>query len=210
MELADQITICQPIPAVEVMTSSANTSLSSSHTSTQQPQCVIEVFGLEHGDIIKEAKLFQDMVIEYQIAYHSLEDRYTQQVCLMKESSGALQASESQASTMQQELIALKRSHGTDIQKAVSNTVSQYKQQLNSAQSCTCDHQLAISQLQDQVCVLHLSLTSWGDLPSVGAAQGEVDLWEKVFNFVPGMVNTNRGAAMYNSPNQPFPFHKQV
>ena len=38
----------------------------------------------------------------------------------------------------------------------------------------------------------------------------EVDLRDEVFNFVPGMVNTNRGAVVYHSPDQTFPFQKQV
>ena len=44
----------------------------------------------------------------------------------------------------------------------------------------------------------------------MGTPQEEVDLREEVFNFVPGTVNTNQGTAMYHSPDQPFPFHKQV
>ena len=39
----------------------------------------------------------------------------------MKEASEALQASESCASAMQEELIALKHNHEADIQRAVSN-----------------------------------------------------------------------------------------
>ena len=44
----------------------------------------------------------------------------------------------------------------------------------------------------------------------VGVSQEEVDLREEVFNYVPGTVNTNRGVAVYHSPNQPFRFQKQV
>ena len=40
--------------------------------------------------------------------------------------------------------------------------------------------------------------------------QEEVDLREEVFNYVPGMVNTYWGAAVYHSPDQPFQFQKQV
>ena len=148
--------------------------------------------------------------MEYQAAYHSFEDRYTHQAVLMKEASEALQASESWASTMQQELLAFKCNCEADIQRAVSNAVSQYQQQLSSVQSCTHNHQSAIVQLQDQVRMLQLLLASQGDLPSVGTPQEEVDLLEEVFNFVPGTVSTNQGAAMYHSPDQPFPFHKQV
>ena len=77
-------------------------------------------------------------------------------------------------------------------------------------QSRTHDHQSAITQLQEQVQALQISLASQRDLPSVGATQEEVDLREEVFNYVPGMVNIKRGAAVYHSPNQPFQFQKQV
>ena len=66
------------------------------------------------------------------------------------------------------------------------------------------------SQLQGQVQALQVSLASQKDLPSVGATQEEVDLRDEVFNFVLGTVNTNRGAAVYSSPDQPFPFQKHI
>ena len=78
----------------------------------------------------------------------------------------------------------------------MGNVVSQYEHQLTSVQSCTHDHQSAIMQLQEQVQALQVSLASQRDLPSVGATQEEVDLREQVFNYVPGTVNTNRGAAV--------------
>ena len=81
---------------------------------------------------------------------------------------------------------------------------------LLTAQSLTHDHQSAITQLQKQVQVLQVSLASQRDLPSVGASQGEVDLRKEVFNFIPGMVNTNWGDAVYHSPDQHFQFQKQV
>ena len=65
-------------------------------------------------------------------------------------------------------------------------------------------------QLQGQVQVLQVTLASQRDLPSVGATQEDVDLREEVSNYVPGMVNTNRGAAVYSSPDQAFPFQKHV
>ena len=144
------------------------------------------------------------------MAYQSLEDKYTHQAMLMKEASKALQVSESHVSAMQEELMALKHDRETDIQRAVGNTVSQYQHQLSSMQSCTHNHQSAITQLQEQVQVIQVSLASQRDLPSVGASKGEVDLQEEVFNFVPGTVNTNRGATMYHSADQPFQFQKQV
>ena len=77
-------------------------------------------------------------------------------------------------------------------------------------QSHTHDHQLAIAQSQEQVQVLQVSLVSQRDLPLVDTSQREVDLWEEVFDFIPVMVNTNRGTAVYHSPDQPFQFQKQV
>ena len=69
-----------------------NTSLSSLPASAQQPQHEMEDTSSEHGDIIQDAQFFQDTAIKYQVAYHSLEDRYTHQAVLMKEASEALQA----------------------------------------------------------------------------------------------------------------------
>ena len=99
-------------------------------------------------------------MVEYQSAYYSIQDRYTHQAHLLKEALRALQATGSQASQTQQEFLALKRSYYADIQQAVSNVVSQYQMQLTAAQSHTCEHQLVIQQLQDQVCTLESLLAS--------------------------------------------------
>ena len=123
---------------------------------------------------------------------------------------GALQAVESKALQMQQELLALQRNHDADIQQAVGRAVSQYQTQLNAAQSCKHKHQVMIQQLCEQVKTLKLSLASRADLPSVGQTQEEVDLWEEVFNILPGTVIVTCGAAVYNSPDQPFSFQKHV
>ena len=40
--------------------------------------------------------------------------------------------------------------------------------------------------------------------------QKETDLQEEVFNYLPGTVNTKRGAAMYDTQDQPFSFRKHV
>ena len=48
----------------------------------------------ELGNIVQDAQLFQDAALEYQIAYQSLEDKYTHQAKLMKEASEAFQASD--------------------------------------------------------------------------------------------------------------------
>ena len=55
-----------------------------------------------------------------------------------------------------------------------------------------------------------ISLSSQRELPSVGATQEGVNLRDKIFNYVPGTVNTNRGAAVYESPDQAFSFQKHI
>ena len=60
--------------------------------------------------------------------------------------------------------------------------------------------------------MLQVSL-SQRDLPSVpseGATQEGENLKDKIFNYVPGTVNTRRGAAVYDSPDQPYSFQKHV
>ena len=44
----------------------------------------------------------------------------------------------------------------------------------------------------------------------MGKSQGEVDLWEEVFNILSGTINATQGAAIYHLPDQAFSFHKQV
>ena len=67
-----------------------------------------------------------------------------------------------------------------------------------------------VHKLQDQVHTLELSLVGHATLPSLKHTQKEADLWEEVFNYLPGTVNTKRGAAMYDTQDQPFSFRKHV
>ena len=61
------------------------------------------------------------------------------------------------------------------------------------------------------MCSLELSLASQASLPSVGSSSpSEARLCEEVFNILPGTVSQCRGAAQYNSQDQPFSFQKQV
>ena len=189
---------------------SVDTSSTAMSMSAPQLQCEAEDSGLEQGDIIQDAQFFQDAATECQLAYQSLDEKYTHQAILVKEASETLKASESHVSVLQEELMALQHSCKADIRNAVSNAVSQYEHQLTTVQSCTHDHHSVIMQLQEQVQALQVLLASQRELPSVGITQEEVDLREEVFNYVPGTVNTNRGAAVYHSPNQPFQFQKQV
>ena len=210
MELADQIAIRRQIPVMDSELSTNNTDSDPVQVSAHHLQWEVNDDGSETGDIVQDAQFFEDAVTEYQLAYQSLDEKYTHQAVLVKEASEALKASESRVTALQVELMALKRNHDSDIQQAVSQVVSQYEQQLTMEQSCTCEHQSAIMQLQGQVQALQVSLASQRDLPSVGATQEEVNLRDEVFNFIPGMVNTNQGAAVYSSPDQLFQFQKHV
>ena len=175
-----------------------DTNLDPVQASVHHLQQEVDDSGSEAGDIIHDAKFFQDAVTEYQLAYQSLDEKYTHQAILVKEASEALKASESHVSMLQEELMALQCNHEADIHQAVGQAVSQYEHQLQSAQSLTREHQTEIAQLQGQVQALQVTLASQKDLPSVpSASQEEADLREKVFNFVPGTVNTNRGTAVY-------------
>ena len=140
------------------------------------------------SDLIEDAKFYQDMAIEYQNAYETLQHRYAQQAHLMEKVSGALHAAEGQASQRQQELLELQRNHEVDIQSAVGRVVFDYKEQLAAAkhnlQYKDCEHQQADHRLQDQVCALELSLASQANLPSMRHSQKEMDLWKYSIIFL--------------------------
>ena len=72
------------------------------------------------------------------------------------------------------------------------------------------EYQQTVHKLQDQVCALELSLAGHTTLPSVRHTQEEADLWQEVFNYLPGTVNTKRCAAVYDTQDQPFSFRKHV
>ena len=110
----------------------------------------------------------------------------------------------------QEEVNALKQTHESDIQQAVRQAVTQYEQCLSSEQSHTQQHQSIIAELQGQVQVLQVSLSSQRELPSVGATQEGINLRDEIFNYIPGTVNTNWGAVVYESPDQAFSFQKHV
>ena len=166
------------------------------------------------GDLLEDAKFYQDLTVELQTAYDTLESRFTQQARLMEEASGALHTAEMEASRKQRELLKLQKDHEADIQLAVGKAVFEYKEQLAAAkqkqQSKDRKHQQMVHRLQDQVHALELSLASHATLPSIRPTKEEADLWEEIFNYLPGTVNTRRGAAVYESQDQPFSFRKQV
>ena len=70
--------------------------------------------------------------------------------------------------------------------------------------------QSTVAELQGQIQALQVSLSSQRELPSVGVTQEGENLRDQIFNYVPGTVNTNRGATVYDSPDQPYSFQKHV
>ena len=173
----------------------------------------IDETGSGTGDITDDAKLFQDAATEYQLAYQSLDKKYSEQAVLVHEASEALKVSEGHTKELQKELDALKKNRESDIQMAVGGAVLQYEELLSTEQSRAQDQQATIAELQGQIQALQESMTSQKDLPSVpseGVTQEGENLRDKVFNYVPGTVNTRRGAAVYDSPDQPYSFQKHV
>ena len=69
----------------------------------------IDETGSGAGDIADDAKFFQDAATEYQLAYQSLDKKYSEQAVLVHEASEALKASESHTKELQKELDALKK-----------------------------------------------------------------------------------------------------
>ena len=126
----------------------------------------------------------------------------------------ALKAAEEESSMCKQEIIALQNQRDADIQHAVDQAVSQYQDQLSSAQSNLQqrykEHQRSIQRLQDQVRALELSLAGQATLPLVAASSSKTSLCQEVFNILLGTVNQRRGTAQYESQDQAFSFHKQV
>ena len=104
-----------------------------------------------------------------------------------------------------------------EFNQAIQGAVQQYKVWLNTAQNKLqardWEHQLVIKQLQDKINTLEVISMSQANLPSVATSnpQEECGLHSQIFGYVPGTVNTRRGAAKYDSQDQAFSFsHKQV
>ena len=172
------------------------------------------VGSLVTSDLAEDAKFYQDVAVELQTAYNTLQKRFNHQSCLMEEASGALRAAESQASRRQRELFEVKRDYETNVQQAIGEAVVEYREQLAIAkkdwQLRDHEHQRVVHKLQDQVRTLELSLAGQATLPSVRHSQEGADLWKEVFDYLPGTVNTRRGTAVYDTQDQAFSFRKQV
>ena len=165
------------------------------------------------NDILEDVKLYQDVAIEYCNAYEMLKHKYTEQACLMEEASGALLAAETQASEKQQELIDLQGRHEAEIKSAMDKALTPYmhlEEQLSSANNNLQAKDKAVKKLQEQVRALESSLANQTELPSVRQPLEKINLCGEVFDYVPGTVNTRRGAATYELWDQALPFHKNV
>ena len=110
MELADQIAIHRQIPVMDSELSMDNTGSDPVQASAHHLQWEVNDSGSETGDIVQDAQFFQDAATEYQLAYQSLDEKYTHQAVFVKEASEALKASESHVTVLQEELMALKHS----------------------------------------------------------------------------------------------------
>ena len=136
-ELTGQIAANRPISVSQTLPNTSH--IPGPAPSVLQAQHEVGEFDvLGHSNLLEDAKFYKDTVVEYQSAYYSIQDGYTQQAHVYwRRLPVALQAIESPAPQTQQELLTLKRSHNADIQQAVSNAVSQYQIQLTAAQSHT-------------------------------------------------------------------------
>ena len=123
----------------------------------------IDEMGSGTGDIADDAKLFQDAATEYQLAYQSLDKKYSEQAVLVHEASEALKVSEGRTKELLKELDALKKNRETDIQMAVGGAVLQYEELLSSEQSRAQDQQATIAELQGQIQAMQESLSSQKD-----------------------------------------------
>ena len=166
------------------------------------------------SDLLEDAKFYQDVAVELQTAYDTLQQRFAQQARLMEEASRALHAAESQVSQRQWELLQVQKDHKANVQQAIGKAVIGYREQLMMAkkdqQLKDHEYQQTVHKLQDQVCALELTLAGHTTLPFVRPTQEEADLWQEVFNYLPSTVNTKRGAAMYDTQDQPFSFRKHI
>ena len=90
---------------------------------------------------------------------------------------------------------------------AVGGAVLQYEQCLTLEQSQAQAQQSTIAELQGQIQALQVSL-SQRELPSVAVSQEGENLRDQIYNYIPETVNTKRGTAVYDSPDQPYSFQE--
>ena len=132
IELADQIVIRRRVPVEDPEEEMGSVNSNPVLTTIDETGPEIET-----RDIVQDAKFFQEVATEYQLAYQSLDEKYTHQAVLVKEASKALKASESHVVELREEVDAFKQTRESDIRQAVGQVVSQYKQHLSSVM-CGC------------------------------------------------------------------------
>ena len=231
--------LAQAITATRVPQVAQTTSQPPSPTRTRQPQRTesvesvqtpgsaesVESANMHTANLLEDVKYFHNAALSYQDAYEALQEqqvelqtKFSEQAQLVQEASDALRANEVESAAQQQELMSelttLRDQREVDIQHTVGQAVVQYREQLESAQTTQQqrdrEHQQSIHRLQEQVRALEVSLAAQATLPSVASSSSQTELCREVFNIVPGTVNTRRGAAQYESPDQAFSFQKQV
>ena len=79
--------------------------------------------GLVNGNLLEDAKFYQDIAVELQTAYDTLQQRFAQQAHLMEEASGALHAADSQVSQRQWKLLKVQKDHEANVQQAIGEAV---------------------------------------------------------------------------------------
>ena len=126
--LADQIIVRRPVSTRPPETSEQ---LSPEDFGSLQLQVEEEsIGGLVTGNLLEDAKFYQDVAVQLQTAYDTLQKRFDQQSRLMEESSGVLRAVESQASRKQRELFEVQRDYEANVQQAIGEVVMEYHEQL--------------------------------------------------------------------------------
>ena len=114
MELADQIVVRRRVPVDDPEDETG--SIESNPVLTTIDEIGPET---ESCDIVQDAKFFQEVATEYQLAYQSLDRKYSHQAVLVKEASKALKDSESHVVELWEEVNALKQTRESDIHQAV-------------------------------------------------------------------------------------------
>ena len=123
-DLAAQIAVRRPspTPTPHPMERTGPEDSKSSHSSMEEES----MGGLVTSNLLEDAKFYQDVAVELQTAYDTLQKRFAQQSRLMEEASGALHAAESQASKRQWELLKVQRDHEANVQQAIGEAVVEY------------------------------------------------------------------------------------
>ena len=130
-----------------------------------------------------------------------LQGKYSTQASLIEEASAAIKAWKLKCSTDIRNFLMFSVISKWKSTAAVSRAVEQYKVQLSTTQSSLQakdhEHQLVIQRLQSKLQSFKVSSASQANLPSVGLShmQDGPGLCSKVFNFIPGTVNKQRGPA---------------